>query len=307
MQVVILLNGTPCITSFRPSETERIRLLSSPRLYGASWFLNTRPMIYGFRNDPWFADKISLRLDLPWESDQLLEAGKVRVAQIPSIEFARKSAKYELIPAGCISSPGPVRSVMLFFNEALTSIRTVAVDTSSRTSVMLMRLILKEKFGVTPELVPMAPDPVAMLQKTDAALLIGDTALKTTLSNPHSLDLAEEWMDLTGLPFVFAVWAARREGSDQTDVEYLNRSLEMGLDHLDEIANSFVKESGWGADAAFFHSYLSESIRYPLNEEAEAGLAEFFRLAFMHGYLEDIPEIRKTGDHGKIYTPAGLN
>lgn len=281
--------------------------MSSPRLYGASWFLNTRPMIYGFRNDAWFADKVSLRLDLPWESDQLLDAGKVRVAQIPSIEFARKSTRYELIPAGCISSTGPVRSVMLFFNEALTSIRTIAVDTSSRTSVMLMRLILKEKFGITPELVPMAPDPVAMLKKTDAALLIGDTALKTTLTNPHSLDLAEEWMDMTGLPFVFAVWAAKREGSDQTDADYLNRSLKSGLDHLDEISASFAKEAGWGADTDFFRSYLSDSIRYPLNEEAEAGLQEFFRLSFMHGFLEDIPEIRKTGDHGKIYTTPGLN
>ena len=140
-----------------------------------------------------------------------LHAGEVDLGLVPSIEYA--FGRYAIVPGVAIASRGPVRSVCLFHRGPLERVRRVALDTSSRASVGLVRVLLHARLGRDPEYVPMAPRLDAMLGEADAALLIGDPALDLE-SDVARLDLGEEWTRLTGLPFVYAFWAGpagRRE------------------------------------------------------------------------------------------------
>ena len=139
------------------------------------------------------------------------------------------------MPGAAIASRGPVRSVCLFHRGPLERVRRVALDTSSRTSSALVRVLLRERLGHDPQYVPMAPGLVDMLAVADAALMIGDPALDHEGDVPR-LDLGEEWLRVTGLPFVFAFWAGRAGSVSPAGVRRLQTALAAGVAHVDEIA-----------------------------------------------------------------------
>jgi chorismate dehydratase len=250
---------------------------------GAVSYLNVEPMIWGLDADPRFR----LEREVPALVAERLHAGEIDLATIPSVEYA--FGDYAIVPRVAIGSRGPVRSVCLFHRVPLDTIRTVALDTSSRTSVALLRVLLQERLGRQPEYRPQAPRLAAMLATADAALLIGDPALAAPAEVPR-LDLGEAWSALTGLPFVYAFWAGRRAAAPPDLVRALVAATREGERNVDAIAAREPER------AALRRAYLTECIRYGLGESELAGLREFFRRAHALGLVPRLPELRFHAD-----------
>jgi chorismate dehydratase len=247
---------------------------------GAVAYLNARPLVYGLelRNA-----MFSLRFDAPSKCASLLHENAIDLGMIPSIEYLRGHEPYVLAPGLAIASDGPVKSVALFSRTPLQSIRTIAADTSSRTSNALLRILCVERFGIDPELVPMAPDSGAMLQRCDAALIIGDPALYLEGdAETRKIDLGEEWTAMTGLPFVWAFWAGRSGTLSSEGLTALTAARDAGVAASDRIADDYCGP----ARAALGRAYLRENIRYCLGEREQAGLRQFFELALAHELVE---------------------
>ena len=246
---------------------------------GAVDYLNARPLVYGLELR---TDLFSLRFDVPSKCAALLHEGSIDVGMIPSIEYER-GRDYRIVPGIGIISDGPVASVALFTKTPIERIRSIAVDISSRTSYALLRILCLERFGIDPDFQPMAPDPVLMLGRCDAALLIGDPALFLDHERlgAEKIDLGEQWKTLTGLPFVWAFWAGRRDGLSPAAVTALVAARDRGVARSDEVAAAYC-----GPDRAQRgQSYLRENIRYTLGEREESGLVKYYELAERSGVV----------------------
>jgi chorismate dehydratase len=254
---------------------------------GAVSYLNAEPTVHGLEREPGFR----VERDLPARVAERLQAGEVDLGLVPSIEYA--FGRYAIVPGVAIASRGPVRSVRLFHRGPLERVRRVALDTSSRTSAGLVRVLLNARLGRDPEYLPMAPGLDAMLSAADAALLIGDPALDLA-SDVDALDLGEEWARLTGLPFVYAFWAGPEGVVDGAGVARLQLALASGLASLAEIARRQAK--GDPARAAKYEAYLRESISYELGGRERAGLLEFYRRAHALSLIPAVPELRFHGE-----------
>lgn len=250
---------------------------------GAVSYLNAEPSVYGLELEPAFR----VERDVPSRVAERLHAGEVDLGLVPSIEYA--FGRYAIVPGIAIASRGPVRSVCLFHPGPLERVRRVALDTSSRASVGLVRVLLHARLGRDPEYVGMAPSLDAMLAEADAALLIGDPALDLE-SDVARLDLGEEWTRLTGLPFVYAFWAGREGALRPDGVARLQRALGEGTGALGEIAARQAR--GDAARAARYEAYLRDNIVYQLGEAEQAGLAEFWRRAHALSLVPAVPELR---------------
>jgi chorismate dehydratase len=251
-------------------------------------YLNVEPIVRGLADD----GRFEIRRDVPSRVAQMLHAGEIDLGMIPSIEYA--AGDYAIVPGIAIGSRGAVRSVLLFHNGPLEKVRRVALDTSSRTSVCLSRIVLRERLGRDPEYVPMPPGLPEMLESADAALLIGDPALYAAPAGLACLDLGEAWRALTGLPFVFAFWAGRPGRVQVDDVSRLQAALARGRAEIGAIAASY---NGHGPGSAPGNeSYLRENISFDLGREEQAGLAEFYRRAHGLGLIGRVPELRFYGD-----------
>ena len=246
-------------------------------------YLNVEPMVHGLRADPRF----EVVAAVPSRVAEMLHAGEVDLGVIPSIEYAGRD--YAIVPGIGISSRGPVASVHLFHRVPLGEIRRVALDTSSRTSVALARILLRLRLGRDPEYVAMPPSVAGMLAAADAAVVIGDPALFHDGDEPR-LDLGQEWTRATGLPFVYAFWAGRPGAVTAEQVGLLQSALRGGLGAIPAIASAY---NGLGAGrAAASESYLRGNIVYALGDEELAGLREFYRRAHAHGLVPTVPELR---------------
>lgn len=242
---------------------------------GAVTYLNARPLVYGLERN----DRFEIRYDIPSECARLLHAHETDLALIPSIECLRGPLPYALVPGPAVISRGRVGSVAIYTRRDPTDIRTIAMDTSSRTSAALATILLKRRFGVTAEAVPMAPDLEAMLGRADAALIIGDTALflPDGAAGARKIDLGQEWSAETGLPFVYACWTGWPGAVDVEDVEALQRARDEGVAQSDAVAAAYYPDDT--PRQAVARRYLRDNIRYFLGSEELAGLKAFFRYA----------------------------
>jgi chorismate dehydratase len=257
-----------------------------PRL-GVVSYLNTRPLVFALERDP---APFALSYSVPSRCAVDLTAGTVDVGLIPSIEYARSADPYYIVPDVAIGTRGLVLTVRLYFRGDLNRIERVALDLSSRTSVALVRILLREKFGLDPHFVDAEPDLDAMLATADAALLIGDPVFAVPDKACASLDLGADWVELTGLPFVFAFWAGRREALSPQQVQILVAAKEEGLDHIEEIALAYSKECG--GDPVLYECYLRRHIDFDLDAAALDGLRAFYAKACAHGLIAAVPELR---------------
>jgi predicted solute-binding protein len=251
-------------------------------------YLNTKPLIYGLEKNL-VKHSFQLQKDVPSVCARRLMEEEVEIGIIPSIEYARAKGRLKIVPDLSIASKEAVNSVILFFNKDLKNLNTIAVDTSSRTSVALLSILLQEKYEIEAELIPMAPDLDEMLRQADAALIIGDKALHYQVDWPNKLDLAAEWFDLTGLPFVFAFWAGTESGISEEDVKALKESYELGKKNIRQICQSHAEDQPY--DSTFYENYLNNNISYLFSEDEKDGLMEFYRYAFYYGLIEFIPEL----------------
>jgi chorismate dehydratase len=252
---------------------------------GAVSYLNAHPLIHGL------ADEEGVRLEraVPSRVAGWLHSGQVDLGMIPSIEYA--FGHYAIVPGVAIASRGPVRSVVLHLNRPLEDVRRVALDTSSRTSVALLKVLLRERLGRDPQYVPMAPHLVDMLSVADAALLIGDTALEESGGGATGsrLDLGEEWTRLTGLPFVYAFWAGPPGVVTPEGVRRLQAALAAGREAFREIAARHG--DGVPSRVAAAESYLRRNVVYDLGEAELEGLREFYARAHALDLAPTLPEL----------------
>lgn len=213
---------------------------------------------------------------IPSECADRLRDGRADIGIVPSVELNHQ--KLEIIPGCGIACRAEVRSILLISKVAFGQIRTLATDSSSRTSVALSRIVLARKYGVEPRLMSLAPHLGSMLELCDAALIIGDAAL---VLNPDELpfrvlDLGSEWTQMTGLPMVFAVWASRA-GFPTQDPAPFAASLRFGLEHIDDIVRE--EHTKLGISEALAREYLTRNIVFELGESEYAGLNLFLQYA----------------------------
>ena len=261
---------------------------------GAVSYLNTKPLVWGLET----AEAFDLRFDVPSRCAALLHAGETDLGLIPSIEYLRGPVDYRIAPGLSLASRGAVDSVAIYTPKDLRDVRTVAMDTSSRTSAALVRVLCARRFGIAPEFVQHAPGLEAMLTACDAALLIGDNALfldhaavEGAVGRPvQKFDLGAEWFALTGLPFVYAFWAGRPGVLDADAVSRLQAARDAGLAHVEEIATrDYPGDAVRQATAA---RYLRDNMKYHLGADECAGLAQFYRYAAELQLVTDAREIR---------------
>jgi chorismate dehydratase len=266
--------------------------VASVRL-GAVGYLNARPLVYGLERQARF----DLRYDIPSECARLLHAHRIDVGLIPSIEYLRGPRPYAFVPGPAVTSRGPVASVAIYTRVDPKDIKTIAMDTSSRTSVALATVMARRVFGATPAAVPMAPDLEAMLARADAALIIGDNALFLDHANVRltpdttvrKIDLGELWTETTGLPFVYAVWAGWPDALSPEDVALLQRARDEGVADADGVARAYYPDD---LDRqAVAKRYLRDNIRYVLGDDELEGLRTFYRYAAEAGLVPDAREM----------------
>ncbi len=228
-------------------------------------------------------ERVQLSFSIPSICATEVERGDIDVGLVPVAEIARQGL--EIVPGVGIACLGAVRSILLFSKAPWRQVRTVAADLSSRTSVQLARVILRERFGVEPEVTPQAPVLEAMLAQADAALVIGDPALRM---HPEtlpfaSLDLGAEWFKLTRLPMVFAAWAGKPGLPIEEFSEIARGSYQFGRERLDEIVEEQYAVRGITRELA--KKYLTQYIRFELGAKELEGLERFLRLAgLVHDY-----------------------
>ena len=244
-------------------------------------FLNSKPLAWGFLKGH-HADLFAPSYHPPALVARLLGQGNLDIGLIPSIEVQR-IPNLRVLPDMCVGAKREVRSVVLVSRGPVEDIRRVALDQNSRTSSTLVRILLRERWGLDPEYLHERPDPERMLSEADAALIIGDPALRLDRDKYQVIDLAAEWNALTGLPFVFAVWAVRPE-VDHPDLPfYFKSSLRYGLSSLDTLVREAAAELG--LDTSEVRAYLTENLHYFLRAEELEGLEEFYRRAHSHGMI----------------------
>ena len=246
-----------------------------PVRIGAVGYLNARPLTWALDRAP---DRWAVRYDVPSACAARLHEGSVDLGLIPSIEYLQ-SPEYRLVPGVGIGSRGAIASVALYTRRPLARIRHVALDTSSRTSVTLVRVLCHHHFRIAPQFVPHGPDLAAMTRECDAGLLIGDPAFDADHESLGltKIDLGEAWTVLTGLPFVYAAWTGLPGAVAPADVSALQEAQAEGVRATEAIAAEYG--GGNAVRAARAAVYLRDNVKYGLGAEEAAGLQLFLDYA----------------------------
>jgi chorismate dehydratase len=233
---------------------------------GAVSYLNTKPLVYAFENGA-MLDEMDLVFDYPSKVAQMLindeiDLGLVPVAIIPKIPNA------QIVSNFCIGATNPVASVCLFSKVPIHDIKSVILDYQSRTSVALLKILLKDYWNISPDFIASEAEFENEIKGTTAALIIGDRALVQLNNFPFVYDLAEAWQKMTNLPFVFAVWVANKI-LPESFIASFNLSIKDSLSQVDTIIESI--------DFADYNLniYYKENIDYILDEQKRAGLNLF--------------------------------
>jgi chorismate dehydratase len=266
-----------------------------PLRISAISYLNTAPLMWDFEHTE-VGSAFEISYTLPSACARALEAGTADIGIIPAAAYAQV-AGLVVLPGVAIASRRPVRSILLVSRVPVEKIRTVALDTSSLTSVALTKILFEKWLGGGREFTSMVPNIEEMLSEHDAGLLIGDPALQIDRSRYLTVDLAEEWIRHTGKPFVFAFWAVRqnalRETAPSQDLAAVfQQSRDHGLEpaNLDQMARQWAPRLG--LKESDVRTYLTENIYYHLDAACLEGLELFYRYAAEIGALPAAPEMR---------------
>lgn len=272
-------------------------------------YLNTAPLVWGFTDGP-LAGKYDLSFTVPSQCAEALRRGDVDVAIIPSIEYQRIEGLVAL-PDMSVASTHEVRSLLVVANRPVEMARTFALDTSSRSTVALVKILCKRLWKIAPQFVDAPPDPTAMLEHADAALVIGDPALRVTLKmaalsgktpdpenccggDPEDMpvpgvdtlfvyDVVHQWREITGKPAVLAIWAGRREAITPEVAADFQASKAFGLQHIRDIAEGAALKLD--LSPCPLEKYLRQNIQFDLDEEKLAGLRLFYEMAAEDGLI----------------------
>lgn len=252
-------------------------------------YLNAAPLGWKFLHGP-CRDQFVVVPSSPAACADRLASGDADLGIIPSIEYQR-IPNLRLIPGVAIGAISRVRSVILIRKRGQKEIRSVALDTSSRTSVALITVLLHRKLGLFPEFVPHVPDAKEMLRKCDAALIIGDPALQASPDEFDIMDLAAEWTQWQDRPFVFAVWACRADADLPADLaDIFQEARDWGLARRREIAEEYSRRLC--LPRQFLEDYLQYDVDYTLSSRHIEGLERFYSLAHQEGLIPQLKPLR---------------
>ena len=272
-------------------------------------FLNTAPLVWGFTEGP-LAGKYDLTFTVPSQCAESLRQGEADIAIIPAIEYQRMDNVVAL-PGMAVAARGEIRSLLVVAKKPIERAKRIALDTSSRATAALVRMLAAGYWNISPEFVDAAPNPSEMLQESDAALIIGDPALRIavkmeTLSgkapsgeqccqgDPDELpvpgfemlfvyDVAQQWYEMTGKSCVLAIWAGRRDAVTPELVADFQASKEYGVRRIHEIAEG--ASAKLDLPMATLERYLTENIDFNLGEESLSGLQLYFEKAAQLGLI----------------------
>jgi chorismate dehydratase len=258
-------------------------------------FLNTGPLMWDFEHTP-LGGEFDISYTVPSDCARALQTGTADIGIIPAAAYATIPG-LKILPGIAIASRRAVRSILLVSRVPVAHIHTVALDTSSLTSVALTKVLFEKWLGGGRTFSSRSPNLDAMLAEHDAALVIGDTALQVDRSRYVTLDLAEEWIRYTGKPFVFAFWAVRNAALEEAGpalnlAEVFQHSRDHGLDpkNLSQICRDWAPRLG--LNEAVIRSYLTENIHYRLDAGCIEGLWLFYRYAAEVGALPAAPGLQ---------------
>ncbi|HUO34487.1 MAG TPA: menaquinone biosynthesis protein [Candidatus Acidoferrum sp.] len=293
-------------------------------------FLNTAPLVWGFTDGP-LAGKYDLSFTVPSQCAEALRRGDADVAIIPAIEYQRILGLV-MLPGMAVAARGEVRSLLVVSKKPIERAKKIALDTSSRSTAAMVRLLAQNYWKIQPEFVDAAPNASEMLQSADAALIIGDPALRISLKmetlanrapsgeqccqgDPDDMpvpgfetifvyDVAHQWTEMTGLPAVLAIWAGPREKITEEVVADFRASKKYGLDRLREISEGASIKLDLPPRA--LERYLTENIHFDLDDLSLSGLARYFELASSAGLIPQNRPVEFADTLGKSALRRGV-
>jgi len=283
-------------------------------------FLNTAPLVWGFTEGP-LAGKYDLSFAVPSACSEALRRGEADIGIIPAIEYQRMDGNMVALPGMAIASKREVRSLLVVAKKPIEMAKRIALDTSSRSTAALVRMLAAERWKISPEFVDAAPDASEMLRTADAALMIGDPALAISLKmdilagklpsgeqccqgDPDDMpvpgfetvfvyDVVHQWRQLTGKPSVLAIWVGRREVVTPELVADFLASKEYGQSHVAAIAEAASIKLDMQPGA--LRRYLTENINFDLDEENLSGLQLYFEKAAAAGLIPQARPVEFAG------------
>ena len=281
-------------------------------------YLNTVPLVRGFTHGP-LRGKYQLSFTVPSECAEALRTGAADIAIIPAIE-SQRIPNLVILPDLAIASKKSVRSLLLVSKKPIAEVRRIALDRTSRSTQTLVRILCAMHWHITPEFFEADPDLAAMLERADAALLIGDLALRLAIAaSPKAkrnadgasvipaavalvsaarelllLDVVEQWRAMTNLPAVLAVWAARREVVTPEVVRDFQDSLAFGLQHVDAVVSEAA--ANMSLPVGDLRRYFTENIDYHLDDQNLKGLNRYYSLAAQLGFIPRVEALAIVAD-----------
>jgi chorismate dehydratase len=248
-----------------------------PYTVGCVPYVNARPLVHFF--DELGEDSpVQVVYDVPANLPKLLQHGQAQAILVSSIEALQNPERRAVESVG-ICTEGPAESVRLFSKRPFDQIQSVALDQSSMTSNALCQILLTEKFGIQPFTRAEPPNLQIMLQQYDAALLIGDAGYEANSEGLHVLDLGQAWSQMSGLPFVWALWVGKEQLSSVLSLHLLT-SMVWGLSNLDEVVIEAAERNQWPHERC--EHYLLRTMKYEVGDREIQGLQLFGELIVRH-------------------------
>lgn len=250
-------------------------------------YVNAKPLIAAFAERPAgsVVDQpgVEVLLDVPSRLPAMLDSGEVQAVLASSYDALTTPGR-RIVWGVCIGSFGPAASVRMFSKVPFAEIKSLALDQSSLTSNHLAQVLLRETYNCAPQAAPMPPDLEAMLSSNDAAILIGDNGMMTAGDGLHILDLGQAWTELTGLPFVWAVWIGNQD-LDPFLAKELTDAYQWWLERRGDLIPDISEASGWPLEVAA--TYLEQTMHYRFGQLEWAGLMRNRDLLVKHGFAHE--------------------
>jgi predicted solute-binding protein len=231
-------------------------------------------------------DVFELSTNSSLENAKLLREDKLDAAFLSPIDYARHSDIFSLIPGVAVSSEGFSRTISLFFKEGIKEINSISTDITSVSEMVLAKIVMLEKYSTSPKFIVKEGALTKIPEKADAALVTGDANLSVFKDLQNKLDLVDEWLDITELPYVHGFWVNREDRLTSTELSIIKDAASYGATHLIEIASLYPNYS---KDDLI--EYLS-AFMYDVNQKIESGLSEFLRMAYYHHIITDLPDVK---------------
>ena len=254
--------------------------------------LYLKPLLFGLDRTESPFDLIT---DIPANNAIKLSerSGGIRNAFLSPIDYARHGGEYRIVPNICVASSNQTNTIQLVLKSDLHNIERLAIDVQFTSEIILAKIILSEKYRNQPmhsqlQFIPMMPDVDAMLAKADAALIVQDNPQTISRTGTFTLDLVEEWNDMTGLPYVHGFWVGREEELSKTEAQALLTAKNNGILLKSQIAQSIAQQRN--LSVSDLTTYIS-SFSYDFGEKEEESLSEFIHYAYFYGVIGDVPEI----------------